>query len=134
MQYGIDVSKHQGSIDWPQTAAALRQANGGQDPGFALLRAGYGNTVAQKDDQIEDSHQNEGMSVRLDKSNGHSICDRPELDRGQHTEYIQIMPSFKALAGKSCIYHKGDSRQQNDAEDHPPPGVGKSNKAPTSTR
>ena len=57
MRYGIDVSKHQGAIDWPQTAAALRQANGGQDPGFAILRAGYGNTPAQKDAQFEANYQ-----------------------------------------------------------------------------
>lgn len=39
--YGIDVSHHQGRIDWPTVAAALRKANGGTNPGFAILRAGY---------------------------------------------------------------------------------------------
>ena len=38
---GIDVSKHQGKIDWPQVAASGVQ--------FAILRAGYGNTAAQAD-------------------------------------------------------------------------------------
>ena len=38
---GIDVSKHQGKIDWPQVAASGVQ--------FAILRAGYGNTAAQVD-------------------------------------------------------------------------------------
>ena len=38
---GIDVSKHQGKIDWPQVAASGVR--------FAILRAGYGNTAAQAD-------------------------------------------------------------------------------------
>ena len=38
---GIDVSKHQGSIDWPKVAASGVR--------FAILRAGYGNTAAQVD-------------------------------------------------------------------------------------
>lgn len=57
MLYGIDVSKHQGAIDWPRTAAALRQANSGQSPGFVILRAGYGNTAAQKDPRFEANYQ-----------------------------------------------------------------------------
>lgn len=39
--YGIDVSHHQGTINWQQTASELRRVNGGSNPGFALLRAGY---------------------------------------------------------------------------------------------
>ena len=41
MYYAIDVSKHQGSIDWPKVAASGVR--------FAILRAGYGNTAAQVD-------------------------------------------------------------------------------------
>ena len=39
--YGIDVSHHQGAIDWATVAAELRRVNGGTSPGFAILRAGY---------------------------------------------------------------------------------------------
>ena len=39
--FGIDVSKHQGKIDWPKVAASGVR--------FAILRAGYGNTAAQAD-------------------------------------------------------------------------------------
>ena len=39
--YGIDVSHHQGAINWQRTASELRRVNGGNSPGFALLRAGY---------------------------------------------------------------------------------------------
>ena len=36
--YGIDVSHHQGAINWQRTASELRRVNGGSNPGFALLR------------------------------------------------------------------------------------------------
>lgn len=39
--YGIDVSHHQGTINWQRTASELRRVNGGSNPGFALLRVGY---------------------------------------------------------------------------------------------
>ena len=39
--YGIDVSHHQGTINWERTASELRRVNGGNNPGFAILRAGY---------------------------------------------------------------------------------------------
>mgnify|MGYP000043681124 FL=1 len=39
--YGIDVSHHQGAINWKQTASELRRVNGGTSPGFAILRVGY---------------------------------------------------------------------------------------------
>ena len=39
--YGIDVSHHQGVIDWATVAKELRRVNGGTSPGFAILRAGY---------------------------------------------------------------------------------------------
>lgn len=39
--YGIDVSHHQGAINWQRTATELRRVNGGSNPGFALLRVGY---------------------------------------------------------------------------------------------
>ena len=39
--YGIDVSHHQGKINWASTARELRRVNGGTSPGFAILRVGY---------------------------------------------------------------------------------------------
>ncbi len=45
---GIDVSVHNGSIDWN------RVKNDGI--GFAILRAGYGKTAAQKDKKFEDNY------------------------------------------------------------------------------
>lgn len=39
--YGIDVSHHQGTINWEKTASELRRVNGDNSPGFAILRVGY---------------------------------------------------------------------------------------------
>ena len=54
--YGIDVSHHQGTINWKNTASELRRVNGGANSGFAILRAGYsyrnGNGGLNKDAQI----------------------------------------------------------------------------------
>ena len=38
--YGIDVSHHQGQIDWATVSSELRRVNGGEK-GFAIIRAGY---------------------------------------------------------------------------------------------
>ena len=45
---GIDVSKHQGSIDWSKVKAAGIE--------FAMLRAGYGREATQKDPCFEDNY------------------------------------------------------------------------------
>lgn len=48
MKQGIDVSVHNGNIDWN------RVKNDGI--GFAILRAGYGKTASQKDKKFEDNY------------------------------------------------------------------------------
>lgn len=45
MQKGIDVSRHQGNINW-----------GHVDADFAIIRAGYGREVSQKDGQFENNY------------------------------------------------------------------------------
>ena len=42
MKNGIDVSKHNGNINWQSV-----KASGKVD--FAILRAGYGKSISQKD-------------------------------------------------------------------------------------
>ncbi len=46
---GIDVSKHNGTVDWAKVDAS------GID--FALIRAGYGNNISQKDPKFEENMQ-----------------------------------------------------------------------------
>ncbi len=45
---GIDVSVHNGAIDWNKVKAAGIQ--------FAILRAGYGRVASQKDKQFENNY------------------------------------------------------------------------------
>ena len=47
MLKGIDVSVWQGTIDWSKTKNEIN---------FALLRAGYGNSVSQKDKKFEENY------------------------------------------------------------------------------
>lgn len=41
--YGIDVSHHQGNIDWDRTSKELKRVNNNKNSGFAILRVGYSN-------------------------------------------------------------------------------------------
>lgn len=43
--YGIDVSVHNGTIDWNNVAASGKE--------FAMIRAGYGNSINQKDKNFD---------------------------------------------------------------------------------
>lgn len=49
MMNGIDISKHNGAVDWAKAAAS------GID--FALIRAGYGNDISQKDPMFDKNIQ-----------------------------------------------------------------------------
>ena len=44
---GIDVSHHQGKIDWEKVKA--------DGIGFAVIRAGFGNSASQKDTRFEEN-------------------------------------------------------------------------------
>lgn len=46
---GIDVSRHQGSIDWAKVKASGVQ--------FAILRAGYGKVISQRDSMFEANYR-----------------------------------------------------------------------------
>ena len=48
MTKGIDVSWHQGKIDWKKVK--------GDNIDFAILRAGYGNEASQKDEQFDKNY------------------------------------------------------------------------------
>lgn len=50
MAKGIDVSVHNGNIDWNKV-----KADGVE---FAIIRAGYGRTVAQEDDTFQQNYRN----------------------------------------------------------------------------
>lgn len=46
---GIDVSKHQGKIDWKKVKSAGIE--------FCIIREGYGKTVSQKDERFEENYK-----------------------------------------------------------------------------
>lgn len=48
LTFGIDVSKHQGFIDWAKVKA--------DKTGFAIIRAGYGKEISQKDEKFESNY------------------------------------------------------------------------------
>lgn len=45
---GIDVSKHQGKIDWKKVSAGIE---------FCIVRAGYGKSASQKDERFEENYK-----------------------------------------------------------------------------
>ena len=53
---GIDVSTHNGAVDWKKVKKAGVQ--------FAIVRAGFGNTASQQDARFE-SHMKGALSVGL---------------------------------------------------------------------
>ncbi len=55
---GIDVSRHQGEIDWKKVKD--------DDIEFAILRAGYGREASQKDSQFDFLHcMQSGLLIQL---------------------------------------------------------------------
>lgn len=48
MRTGIDVSEHQGNINWSLSA---------KEADFAIIRAGYGRVISQKDKQFENNYK-----------------------------------------------------------------------------
>ena len=49
MSKGIDVSKHNGTIDWAKVKASVAVD-------FVIIRAGYGKSISQKDKQFENNY------------------------------------------------------------------------------
>ena len=56
MEYGLDLSRHNGSVDFNRIKSAGNS--------FVILRAGYGNTVKQKDPKFEE-YYTQAKSVGL---------------------------------------------------------------------
>lgn len=54
--YGIDVSVHNGTIDWNKVAASGKE--------FVMIRAGYGNSITQKDKNF-DANINGALKANL---------------------------------------------------------------------
>lgn len=110
--YGIDVSHHQGAIDWQQTAAELRRVNNYQGPGFAILRAGYSSRTGQggliKDSQI-------GANIKG--------CEAQGIPMGIYVYSYDTSPGASAITARTLLEvlrgHKFDYPIYLDVEYEP---------------
>ena len=103
MKTGIDVSKHNGVIDWAKVKAAGVE--------FAIIRAGYGKVISQKDAQFERNYagaNEQGIPVGaywfigpncITKADGEADAARfLKLLKGKQFEYpvyVDIEPPLK---------------------------------------
>ena len=90
--YGIDVSHHQGVIDWEQTASELRRVNGGQSPGFAIIRAGYSARSGQGG-LVEDGQAKRNLSE----------CNRLGIPCGVYVYCYDQSPAAADKTMRGCL-------------------------------
>jgi GH25 family lysozyme M1 (1,4-beta-N-acetylmuramidase) len=84
---GFDVSKHNGTIDWGKVDAA--------DVDFALIRAGYGNDISQKDPKFDENMQG-ALSHKLHPgAYWFSYAISPDDARKEAEVFKQVLAPFK---------------------------------------
>lgn len=91
MLNGIDVSKHNGTIDW-----AAVKASGKVD--FAILRAGYGKSVTQRDVQFERNYAEAKAAGIPIGTYWYSYAITPAEAAAEAAVFLQV------IAGKSFEY------------------------------
>lgn len=89
--HGIDVSKHQGHIDWNRVRASGRVQ-------FAILRAGFGRTAAQKDPRFEENYAAATAAGIPVGAYWYSYAVTPEDARQEAAACLQV------IAGKQFAY------------------------------
>lgn len=110
--YGIDVSHHQGTINWKNTSSELRRVNGGSNPGFAILRAGY-------------SYRNGKGGLNNDKqiANNISGCEKYDIPMGIYYYSYDRSPEASKITAEQVIKlisgHKFDYPIYIDVEYEP---------------
>lgn len=93
---GIDVSVHNGAVDWKKVKA------GGVD--FAVIRAGYGNDISQRDERFE-----ENMQGALDAGLGvgaywFSYAVNPEDARKEAAACKEVLKKWKGKFAYPVFY------------------------------
>lgn len=76
-KYGIDVSEHQGSVNWSQVSAD-----------FCMIRAGYGKTVSQKDKCFEANYKG---------------CKANNIPCGAYWYSYAVSPAEAKLEASACL-------------------------------
>ena len=88
---GIDVSRHQGSIDWTKVK------NSGK-VNFAILRAGYGKAISQKDSKFEEYYMECQKNDIPVGAYWYSYAMSPEEARQEAEVFLQV------IKGKQFAY------------------------------
>lgn len=110
--YGIDVSHHQGTINWKDTASELCRINIDTNPGFAILRVGY-------------SNRNGTGGLKHDKqiANNISGCKTYGVPMGAYYYSYDKTPKASAITAKQVVdlikEHKFDYPIYIDVEYEP---------------
>ena len=84
MKSGIDVSAHQGKIDWSKVNAD-----------FAILRAGYGKVISQKDAQFEANYAGAKAAGIPVGAYWYSYAMTPEEAEKEADVFIQVLKGKK---------------------------------------
>ncbi|MDE6730295.1 MAG: glycoside hydrolase family 25 protein [Oscillospiraceae bacterium] len=90
-KYGIDVSRHQGGIDWTKVK------NSGKVD-FAILRAGYGKDISQKDNKFEEYYAQCNANQIPVGAYWYSYAMSPEEARQEAEVFLQV------IKGKQFAY------------------------------
>ncbi len=80
MYKGIDVSEHQGKIDWTKVTAD-----------FAILRAGYGKVILQKDKQFEANYSGAKAKGIPVGAYWYSYATTPEDARKEADVFLEVL-------------------------------------------
>ena len=88
---GIDVSRHQGNIDWAKVK------NSGKVD-FAILRAGYGKVISQKDSKFEEYYAQCNANQIPVGAYWYSYAMSPEEARQEAEVFLQV------IKGKQFAY------------------------------
>ena len=88
IRYGIDVSKHQGDIDWAKVRNSGKTA-------FAILRAGYGKIISQKDSKFEEYYAECEKNQIPVGAYWYSYALSPEEARQEAEIFLQVIKGKK---------------------------------------
>ncbi len=91
IKYGVDVSVHNGTIDWNQV-----KHSGKVD--FVILRAGYGKDISQKDKRFEEYYQQCSTLAIPVGAYWYSYAMTPEEAKQEAEVFLQV------LKGKQFAY------------------------------
>ena len=100
MYKGIDVSEHQGKIDWTKVTAD-----------FAILRAGYGKVISQKDKQFENNYAGAKAKGIPVGAYWYSYATTPEEARKEADVFLEVL---KGKQFEYPVFYDVEEKKQLD--------------------